>query len=103
MYDRTSKKSCSRCAGMGHCTFFFEHVRIGYTPLTLKSNKVENNMLFLNLENNMEFLLSFSHNFNNKKYIHPHKPIHVLTPLNTIFSAIEYRTRLNLAKTASKF
>ena len=50
---------------------------------------VENNTPFLNLEVTIECCLSFSQSFDNKQkknYIHLHKPDHVQTSPNTIFS-----------------
>ena len=47
---------------------------------------VEYNMLFLNLEVEMGYSLSFSHNFDNKKLFRPHKPDHIWTSPSTIFS-----------------
>ena len=49
-------------------------------------------MLFSNVEIKIKCLLSFSHNFNNKKYIFIRINLFTsLTSPNTIFSAIEYR------------
>ena len=48
---------------------------------------VENNTLFLNLEFKMEmFYFMFTQFWQQKKYVHPHKPDHVWTSPNTIFS-----------------
>ena len=60
---------------------------------------VENNILFLNLEVKMECFVSFSHTFDDKKnYIHLHKPDHIRTSPNTIFSDTMWQNKAQSSK-----